>query len=108
MNVYIEYSRPIYKIGTNSKDTLKIARKDLKLLGQECKLITEEELEEKGKLVKKYFHDIEKEAIRRVVLDERARLDGIPGSAQLPASRWADRCTRAHFSGGRQELSISR
>jgi polyribonucleotide nucleotidyltransferase len=36
----------------------------------------EEERAEKEALVKKYYHDVEKEAMRRVVLDEGVRLDG--------------------------------
>jgi len=38
--------------------------------------ISEEELAEKKFLIGKYFHDIMKEGIRRVMLDERSRLDG--------------------------------
>ncbi len=38
--------------------------------------LTEEELEEKESLVKRYFHDVEKEAVRNAVLDKRTRLDG--------------------------------
>jgi polyribonucleotide nucleotidyltransferase len=37
--------------------------------------LTEEEAEEKAGLIKKYFHDIEKEAIRNFVLTERKRID---------------------------------
>ncbi len=37
---------------------------------------TEEELEEKGALINKYYHDVEKEAMRRCILDEGKRLDG--------------------------------
>ena len=36
----------------------------------------EEEREEKEALVKRYYHDVEKEAMRRCVLDEGIRLDG--------------------------------
>ncbi|MCB2207956.1 MAG: polyribonucleotide nucleotidyltransferase [Bacteroidetes bacterium] len=36
----------------------------------------EDEREEKENLVKKYFHDVEKEAVRNAVLDKRVRLDG--------------------------------
>jgi len=36
----------------------------------------EEEREEKEYLVKRYFHDVEKEAVRNAVLDKRVRLDG--------------------------------
>ncbi len=38
--------------------------------------LSEEEAKEKSALTGRYFHDVEKEAIRRVVLDERIRLDG--------------------------------
>ena len=37
---------------------------------------TEEELEEKGALIDRYYHDVEKEAMRRSILDEGKRLDG--------------------------------
>ena len=37
---------------------------------------SEEELETKGALIDKYYHDVEKEAMRRCVLDEGKRLDG--------------------------------
>ena len=38
--------------------------------------LPEEEREEKAPLVKRYYHDVEKEAMRRCVLDEGIRLDG--------------------------------
>ncbi len=38
--------------------------------------LSEEERGEKEGLAGKYFHDVEKEAIRRVMLDEKIRLDG--------------------------------
>lgn len=38
--------------------------------------IPEEEREEKEKLAAIYFHDVEKEAMRRMILDEHLRLDG--------------------------------
>ncbi|MCL2650200.1 MAG: polyribonucleotide nucleotidyltransferase [Candidatus Azobacteroides sp.] len=37
---------------------------------------TEEELAEKEALIGKYYHDVEKEAMRRCILDEGIRLDG--------------------------------
>ena len=37
---------------------------------------TEEELAEKGDLMGRYFHDVEKEAVRNMILKERIRLDG--------------------------------
>ncbi len=38
--------------------------------------IPEEEREEKKSLVARYYHDVEKEAMRRMILDEGIRLDG--------------------------------
>ncbi len=38
--------------------------------------IPEEEREEKAPLIAKYYHDVEKEAMRRCILDEGKRLDG--------------------------------
>ncbi|MDE5808704.1 MAG: polyribonucleotide nucleotidyltransferase, partial [Muribaculaceae bacterium] len=38
--------------------------------------LPEEERDEKTPLVKRYYHDVEKEAMRRCVLDEGIRLDG--------------------------------
>lgn len=37
---------------------------------------TEEELEEKATMISRYYHDVEKEAMRRAILDEGKRLDG--------------------------------
>ncbi|RLD62049.1 MAG: polyribonucleotide nucleotidyltransferase [Bacteroidetes bacterium] len=38
--------------------------------------LPEEERNEKAGLVGKYYHDVEKEAMRRMILDDRIRLDG--------------------------------
>ncbi len=38
--------------------------------------IPEEELEEKTPIVERYYHDVEKEAMRNLILDEGLRLDG--------------------------------
>ena len=37
---------------------------------------TPEELEEKNELIDRYYHDVEKDAMRRCILDEGKRLDG--------------------------------
>ena len=39
--------------------------------------LSAEELEEKCALVDKYYHDVEKDAMRRCILDEGKRLDGL-------------------------------
>ncbi len=38
--------------------------------------LSEEELDEKASLIDRYYHDVEKEAMRRCILDEGKRLDG--------------------------------
>lgn len=38
--------------------------------------LSEEELAEKGAMIARYYHDVEKEAMRRAILDEGKRLDG--------------------------------
>ena len=38
--------------------------------------LPEEERDEKTPLIKRYYHDVEKEAVRRCILDEGTRLDG--------------------------------
>lgn len=38
--------------------------------------LTPEELEEKNTLIDRYYHDVEKDAMRRCILDEGVRLDG--------------------------------
>ncbi len=42
--------------------------------------IPEEERDAKKPFIKKYYHDVEKEAIRRMILDEGVRLDGRKGN----------------------------
>ncbi len=46
------------------------------ILTQYLEKFNEEELEEKSSLAKKYYHDIEKEAIRNMVVNDQIRLDG--------------------------------
>jgi polyribonucleotide nucleotidyltransferase len=38
--------------------------------------LSEEERNEKASLIGRYYHDVEKEAVRRLILDEKMRLDG--------------------------------
>lgn len=38
--------------------------------------LTEEELAEKGEMAKVYFHDVQKEAMRQMILNDNVRLDG--------------------------------
>ena len=66
----------IYKVATAGTD--KHARGDaFEAIVEEFKdQFTEEELEAKGMIIDRYYHDMEKAAMRRMILDEGKRLDG--------------------------------
>ena len=66
----------IYKVATAGTD--KHTRSDaFAAIVEEFKAqFTEEELEEKGMIIDRYYHDMEKAAMRRMILDEGKRLDG--------------------------------
>lgn len=66
----------IYKVATAGTD--KHARGDaFAAIVEEFKAqFTEEEFEEKGMIIDRYYHDMEKAAMRRMILDEGKRLDG--------------------------------
>lgn len=46
------------------------------LVNDYCTQFTEEELQTKKAMIARYYHDVEKEAMRRAILDEGKRLDG--------------------------------
>ena len=58
----------------------------------------EEERGEKEKLVKKYFHDVEKEAVRNAILNEKVRLDGRKLDQVRPIWSEVDYLPSAHGS----------
>jgi len=60
--------------------------------------MSEEEQEEKAGLVSEYYHDVEKEAIRKVVLEERIRLDGRKTDEIRPIWTEIDYLPSAHGS----------
>lgn len=59
---------------------------------------TEEELEEKGNLAKIYFHDVQKEAVRQLILNENMRLDGRNNQQIRPIWCEVDYLPAAHGS----------
>ncbi len=59
---------------------------------------SEEELDEKGALINKYYHDVEKEAMRRSILDEGKRLDGRKTTEIRPIWGEVDYLPGAHGS----------
>ncbi len=59
---------------------------------------TEEELDEKGSMIDRYYHDVEKEAMRRMILDEQIRLDGRALNEVRPIWTEVDYLPAAHGS----------
>jgi len=59
---------------------------------------TEEELAEKSALISRYYHDVEKEAMRRSILDEGKRLDGRSTTEIRPIWSEVDYLPGAHGS----------
>ncbi|MFV0522304.1 MAG: polyribonucleotide nucleotidyltransferase [Mangrovibacterium sp.] len=57
-----------------------------------------EELEKNVKLIKRYYHDVEKEAMRRMILDEGIRLDGRTTTQIRPIWGEVDYLPGAHGS----------
>jgi polyribonucleotide nucleotidyltransferase len=66
-----------YKVANSSiADKHKRTESFDKIKEEFLETLNEDEQKEKASLVKKYFHDVEKKAVRDVVLNERIRLDG--------------------------------
>lgn len=82
------------------KGTTKHERRDaFDLIKQEIlDSIPEEEREAKEPLVERYYHDVEKEAVRKMVLDERIRLDGRKLNEIRPIWSEVDYLPAAHGS----------
>lgn len=68
------------------------------ILNQFLETIPEDELEEKEPLVKRYFHDVEKDAVRNLVLNETIRLDGRKPDEIRPIWTEVDYLPTAHGS----------
>ena len=60
--------------------------------------LTEEEAAQKGSLISRYYHDVEKEAMRRSILDEGKRLDGRSTTEIRPIWSEVDYLPGAHGS----------
>lgn len=63
-----------------------------------CAQYSEEELKEKIGLIKKYYHEVEGEAMRRMILDEGIRLDGRKTNEIRPIWSEVDYLPSAHGS----------
>lgn len=65
-----------YAVATSGTDKHTRAEAFAKILEDYKADFLEEELAEKGAMINRYYHDVEKEAMRRAILDEGKRLDG--------------------------------
>ena len=67
----------IYDIAKKGNPNKKIRKELLEAVKEEfVSTLTEEEQEEKSAMIERYFHSVEKEAIRNSTLDNKIRLDG--------------------------------
>ena len=65
-----------YQISVSGSDKKERAEAFTAIVDEFKAKYTEEELEEKAPLIDRYYHEVEKEAMRRAILDEGKRLDG--------------------------------
>ena len=86
----------VAKKGINVKTERKLAFDSIKK--EYLKTLGEDQIEEKSKLLDYYFHEIHKEAVRNVVLDERIRLDGRKPDEIRPIWSEIDYLPAAHGS----------
>lgn len=65
-----------YVIATSGSDKHQRAEAFKQVVEEYKATFSEEELEAKADMIGRYYHDVEKEAMRRAILDEGKRLDG--------------------------------
>lgn len=74
--VHNECYAKAYKVAVSGTDKHQRAEAFEAIVTEFKARYTEEELEEKAEMIGRYYHDVEKEAMRRAILDEGKRLDG--------------------------------
>ena len=65
-----------YQVATSGTDKHTRGEAFKAIIAEFKEAMTEEELEAKEGMIGRYYHDVEKEAMRRAILDEGKRLDG--------------------------------
>lgn len=75
-DVYDQCYAKAYAVATSGTDKHSRAEAFAKILEDYKAELTEDELAELGSMINRYYHDVEKEAMRRAILDEGKRLDG--------------------------------
>ncbi|REJ84873.1 MAG: polyribonucleotide nucleotidyltransferase [Bacteroidetes bacterium] len=67
----------VYAVAKSANPNKQQRKENFKAILEEyVSKFSEEELEEKSAMIKRYFHDVESEAMRNCILDEGIRLDG--------------------------------
>jgi polyribonucleotide nucleotidyltransferase len=96
--IWDETYQKVYDIA--KKGTSKHERKEAfeKILEDFIQSLPEEERESKAVMIKRYYHNVEKEAVRRLILDERIRLDGRKLNEIRPIWSEVDYLPAAHGS----------
>jgi len=77
VKVHKETYDKVYAVAKKLQANKNNRKEDFKAVLEEYKkTFSEEELAAKGGLISKYYHDVEYDAVRRLALDEKVRLDG--------------------------------
>lgn len=71
----LTYDR-VYQVAKSGAPKSERSEKFKAIINEYLESLTEEELDAQEFLAKKYYHEVEKEAMRRMILDEGIRLDG--------------------------------
>lgn len=88
----------VYAVAMLSSPNKQVRKEGFKAVLEAFKETIGEEEEIDSALLKRYFHDVESEAVRRMVLDERKRLDGRKLNEIRPIACEADFLPGAHGS----------
>jgi polyribonucleotide nucleotidyltransferase len=88
----------VYAVAMQSSPSKQVRKDGFKAVLEEFKETIGEEEEIDSSLIKRYFHDVESEAVRRMVLDERKRLDGRKLNEIRPIACEVDFLPGAHGS----------
>jgi polyribonucleotide nucleotidyltransferase len=89
----------VYAIAKSGNPNKNERKKSFKAILDEFKAtLSEEEIETNGKLVDKYYHEVEYHAVRQAVLDTKTRLDGRKTTDIRPIWSEVNYLPRAHGS----------
>lgn len=93
----LTYDR-VYEIAKSGLPKSERSEKFKAVIKEYLETLSEEELKAQEFLAKKYYHDVEKEAMRRMIVDEKIRLDGRKQDEVRPIWTEVDYLPAAHGS----------